>query len=295
MARNIKRFDWKTLEDYFDKSGLKESSKTSTETRIRRILSAVFGRKDYSVNELKKSVDKVCDYITKSWDIRTHSSKKSYLFAMTHLYRALNVPYKCIEKQLKETMELAEAERAGEMNGKNKEKFDKVNFEDLKKKAKDETNADLRLVFWLYSSMPPLRGNEWRGTRVVANKKKGKDDENFVALKEKKLIVNNSKTSSTHGTKEVDLPEEVVKEIKRYIADKETDILFDDYSASTFTKLLNKHLGYSIQSLRKRYVSENLNKMTPEQRVKLAKVMGHTLFTQALDYNKPNEIEKDDD
>lgn len=293
MARNIKRFDWKTLDEYFETTGLKQSSIASIQTRIKRILSAVFGRKDYSVSELKRSVEKVCDYISKSQDIKSHSSKKTYLFAMTHLYRALNVKYNCIEKQLKETMELAEAERAGQMNEKNKEKFDKVDFEKLKEKAKDETNADLRLIYWLYSSMPPLRGNEWRGTRIVKNMKKGNDEENYVALKEKKLIVNNSKTSKSHGTKEVDLPDDVVKEIKRYIAEKETDILFDDYSASTFTKLLNKHLGYSVQSLRKRYVSENLGKMTPKQRVKLAKIMGHTIMTQQLDYNKPNEIDSD--
>jgi len=181
------------------------------------------------------------------------------------------------------------------MTDKIKEKFDKVDFNELKKKAKEEDNTDLRLVYWLYSSMPPLRGNEWRGTRVVSSKKKGKDDENYVALKEKVLIVNNSKTSGSHGSKEVELPTELINEIKKYVANKESDILFDDYSASTFTKLLNKHLGYSIQSLRKRYVSEHFNKMTPKERVELAKIMGHTIQTAMLDYNKPVEVVSSDE
>jgi len=295
MSRPIKRFDWKTLEEYFDKTELRESSKTSIETRIRKILNDVFGRKDYSINELKKSPQKVCDYISKGWDIRRHSTKKTYLFAMTHLYKALNVKYDCITKQLKETMELAEAERAGEMNEKTKEKFNKVNFKELKEKAKKEENPDLRLVYWLYSAMPPLRGNEWRGTRVVANEKKGKDSENFVALKEKKLIVNKSKTSETHGKKVIDLPTEVVNELKKYVASKEHDILFDDYSASTFTKMLNKNLGFSIHALRKRYVSEHFDKMTPKERVELARTMGHTIQTAMLDYKKPIEVVSDEE
>lgn len=295
MGRDIKRFDWKTLEDYFSDTKLSQSSKTTIEKQIRKILSAVFGRKDYSISELKKSAEKVCEYITKSWDIRTHSSKKNYLFAMKHLYNALGVKPECINKQLKETIEMSEAERAGEISGTKKEKFDKVNFEEMRKKAKDEKNTDLRLILTLYSNMPPLRGNEWRGSRVVANEKKGKDDENFIALKEKLLIVNNSKTSKTHGQKRVDLPDVVVKEIKRYVADKENDILFDDYSSSKFTKFLNSNLGFSIQALRKKYVSENFNKLDAKGRVKLAKTMGHTIQTAMMDYVKTVEVVDDED
>lgn len=295
MPRDIKRFDWKTLEDYFDETKLSSSSKTTIESKIRKVLANVFGRKDYSLNELKKSADKVCEHITKSWDFRTHSTKKNYLFAMTHLYKALGVKYDCISKQLKETIELAEAERAGGLEGKKKEKFDAVDFDAMKKRAKDEKDTDLRLILWLYSALPPLRGNEWRGTRVVANEKKGKDTENFVALKEKKLIVNQSKTSKSHGQKVVDLPKDVVGEIKRYVADKEADVLFEDYTPSKFTKFLNKHLGYSIQSLRKRYVSEHFPKMSASERVKLANQMGHTISTAMLDYMKPVEVVSDEE
>lgn len=287
MSRAIKRFDWKTLEDYFDKTNLSESSKTSTETKIRHVLANVFGKKEYSIAELKSSGPKVCEFIM-SDHVRHYTSKKTYMFAMRHLYKALNVKHDCIDTELKGVIDMAEAERVGDFTGKKREAFDSVNFNEMKQKAADETDPDLRLMLWLYSSLPPLRGNEYRQTKVVASKAKATDDaQNYIALKDKLLIVNNSKTSKSHGAKEVELPDEIIREVKRYVNEKKTDVLFDDFNSVRFTKFLQKNLGYSVQALRKRFVSENFKHMTPAERVKLAKIMGHTIQTAMLDYNKP--------
>ena len=293
----VKQFSWEKIYKFLDDKGLSESSQKTTINQMRRILKGMYGDEPITMAELKRSPNKAVEYINDS-DM-TYAIKKNHMTAMFKLYQALNIPTKSFEEKFKEIVELANAERAGGLSEKQKERFDKVDFKALQEKVKEIDDPEVRLLTAIYSGvMPPLRGNEWRGTKVITTKKYVKSSlpDNYILLPAKKMVVGQSKTSKHHEIKEIDLPQIVVDEIKKYIAATKNDILFDGMSASVFTKRLMKHLGYSVQTLRKRYVSEQVSKgISPEERVKMARILGHTIATNALDYSKPQNIKEDTD
>ena len=294
-----KTFSWEKIYNYLDQKGLSEGSQKTTVNQMRRVLKGIFGDKPFTMAQLKKSPMQAVKWITEDGDLSSFSIKKNHLTSMFKLYEALDINTKVFCDKFAEVVDLANAERAGGLSEKQKQRFDKVDFEALQKKVETINDPEVRLMTAVYAGhMPPLRGNEWRGTKVVTTKKYTKSSlpDNYILLPQKKMIVGKSKTSKYHETKEIDLPDEVVKEIKRYVDTSKSDILFPDMASSVFTKRLMKNLGFSVQALRKRYVSEKVSEgISPTDRVALARIMGHTIATSALDYSKPDDIKKKDE
>ena len=294
-----KSFSWDKIYKHLEDKGLSEGSQKTAVNQMRRVLRGVYGDKPITMADLKKSPAAALKWITEEGDLSSYAIKKNHMTAMYKLYEALGIPTKVFCDKFSEIVELASAERAGGLSEKQKERFDKVDFKDLQEKVGHLAESDVRLLTAVYAGwMPPLRGNEWRGTRVITTKKYTKSSlpDNYILLPQKKMVVGNSKTSKYHETKEIELPDEVVREIKRYVDTTKNDVLFPDMAPSVFTKRLMRHLGFSVQALRKRYVSEKVREgISPEDRVKLARIMGHTISTSAMDYSKPENVKEKSD
>ena len=296
-----KSFSWDKIYSHMEEKGMTEGSQKTIVNQMRRVLKGVFGDKAITMADLKKSPPAALKWITEEGDLSSFAIKKNHIAAMYKLYEALGIPTKTFCDKFAEIVELASAERAGGLSEKQKERFDKVDFKALQNKVDEISDPEIRLLTAVYAGwIAPLRGNEWRGTKVITTKKYTKSalPDNYILLPQKKMVVGKSKTSKYHETKEIDLPDEVAREIKRYVDTSKSDILFPDMAPSVMTKRMMKHLGFSVQALRKRYVSEKVaDGITPDERVKLARVMGHTIATSALDYSKPDDIKnkKEDD
>lgn len=297
---DVKLWNWNKLYDLFEERGLRKSSRETAKSQIRRVLSGVYGNNPITLAEIKKnSPTKVLDWLKDESNGLSYSTRKNLMGSMYKFFEAVGVKSQAFNDEYKRIQELSTAERAGGLSNKQSERFNKADFDEIKdkaNKAKDPTN---KLMLTLYAGyMPPLRSNEWRDLKVITTKKyvKSQQPENYAVLPEFKLVIRDSKTSDHYDAKVVKLPTEVVEAIKEYLASVGGNTLFKGMSGPSFSKRLTRQLGYSVQTLRKRYVSEKVAEgISPEDRVELARVMGHSLNTSQLDYNKELNKESDED
>lgn len=295
MPGRKSHFDWNIVYKHLEERGVKESSAQQQLSQIRRVLVGLFPEKTPTLSQVKRSVPAVLEWIQKEGNLPNYASQKNHMTSMYALYKALGVSTKKMKEPFDKIVELSLAERSGAMSKKNQEKFDKVDFKKIKEEIATTEDDTIRLLKALYSGdMPILRGQDWRGLKVLSAKRIPKKDlpANYLHLPSKTLHISEGKSLGAQASKEVDVPDSILNEIKRYMEKKETDVLFEGLLAPAMTKKMNKSLGYSIQALRKRYVSERMKQgISPAERAKLARIMGHSLITSVIDYSKPDALE----
>lgn len=164
------------------------------------------------------------------------------------------------------------------------------------------------LLLTLYTTIPPLRGEEYRNAIIL----KVKDITNYdiitescscnlIDIKNNNLVIKHYKTSKTHGTRIIPIPKETIEIIKKwYEITNQNKYLLPNLqtpnqkmSQSSLSHLLQrifKPHNISTSMLRKIYISEKLKTIRnkPKERKELAKIMGHTLPLQEFIYNKFN-------
>jgi len=166
------------------------------------------------------------------------STQSSYLCSIFMYLRAVEADEKVIDFYYQKFIEMKkELKQIDEKNEKSEKEIKnwisqaeiKQKIEDLKKsfpKTRDLfDNFQKYLVLNLYSLIPPLR-NDFARVEVFK-----KFDENFtgnsINLDKKTLILNEYKTIKTYGTKTIDLPEELIKIIKKWISIRENPPSFE--------------------------------------------------------------------
>ena len=142
----------------------------------------------------------------------------------------------------------------------------------------------------------PLR-SDFHATKIhktTPDKTKG----NYVALDTKKLVLNEYKTSKKYGEKHIEIDEEILGPLRRWLRHNGTGYLLvnrkgEPLNSNGITKALNrigmKHRGKPFGSsiLRHSYLSHKYKEVSQEKQ-KDADLMGHSLATQA-DYIKTEE------
>jgi len=241
------------------------------------------------------------------------STRSSYLCSIFLYLRAVKADQKVIDyyyqhfielkKKLKEIDERNEKNEKEEKNWVSQAEI-KQKIEDLKKsfpKSRDLFDTYQQyLVLNLYYLIPPLR-NDFARVEVFK-----KFDKNFIGnsinLNTKQLILNDYKTAKTYGTKTIDLPEELIKIIKKWIKIREKihpvlkgrrELLFNlkltPMNGINLTIYLNKIFGRKVSStmLRKSYLSDRfpVNETTNDLN-KLAGSMCHSVSMQQSTYRK---------
>lgn len=167
---------------------------------------------------------------------------------------------------------------------------------DIKKLGnKEEDIIQQHLILTLYTEIPPMR-NDYAQMKVYHDKEvKG---ENYINLKKKVIILNKYKTAKTYGEKNIDVPDKVIKIIRRWIDITENEYLLinirdrNPMTNNGLTKYLNKIFKpkkVSTTLLRKLYLSEKYPVIHDRKDMKKdAYVMGHSLDTQQGIYRKKN-------
>jgi integrase len=241
------------------------------------------------------------------------STRSSYICSIFVYLRAVEADQKVIDyyyqkfiemkKELKEIDEKNEKSEKEEKNWVSQLEI-KQKIEDLKKsfgKSRDLFDTYQQyLVLNLYFLIPPLR-NDFARVEVFK-----KFDEKFtgnsINLNTKQLILKEYKTAKTYGTKTIDLPEELIKIIKKWISIREKihpvlkgrrELLFNlkltPMNGINLTIYLNKIFGRKVSStmLRKSYLSDRFPVIeSTDELNKLAGAMCHSVSMQQSTYRK---------
>lgn len=166
-----------------------------------------------------------------------------------------------------------------------------VPFEEFKAKAQNLTGFD-KLLVMMYSSIPPMRADF--GSVAVYEKLPANHYANYLLIGKKgmKLVISQYKTAKTLGTIMLDVPKDLVKEIRASLKTMPRKFLFTDsygrgYSDNGFTKFVTTRFKeifgkpLTINILRHSFVSSlDFNKMSIEEKMSIGKVMGHSYIQQ---------------
>lgn len=285
----MKQYNLDDLTPYFEEKCIKPQSMKQHISQMKRVLKKILGT-EYSKTNVKQSLSKFLKYIVTD-DLPNYNSKKNHMTSMFHLYTALKAPTQRMEKVFDLMKQKAFAERANGMTEKAKTKFDKVDFDEISQMYKElELGTDNRLILVLYSGMMPiLRGQEWLNLKTINTKKNTLPSsvKNYLNLKSGMLHIEDAKSNGGYLEKDVIVPDVILNEIKEYLKIKNTDTILQGMSSSVLSKRLTKLIGASVQALRKKYVSVvSKQGLTTDERIELARIMGHNLLTQAIDYDK---------
>lgn len=161
------------------------------------------------------------------------------------------------------------------------------------------------VLLCLYTMLPPLRSQDYCNSYLFDNSDEIENKENYLCLTKKKLIIKSSKTSKNYGTKEIDIPDDLINILKTFKEKSGSEYVI----CSTKKKKLTEHNFVSLfkdamngknissSAMRKIFISEKVidNNMKPEERKEVAKIMGHCLSTQTNTYSKYSKLLHTDD
>lgn len=148
-----------------------------------------------------------------------------------------------------------------------------------------------KLILCFYTMIPPMRA-DYYSTRIgeITN-------DNYILLKPPIIVLNKYKTAKTYGKIQIDIPVELLSELKISLKKNPRKYLFvspKDFqpfkSAGSYDKYCNKFLkklfgeGMSLTFLRHIYISRpdlDLKSKTGIEKNKVAKMMGHSVTQQS--------------
>ncbi len=147
--------------------------------------------------------------------------------------------------------------------------------------------------------------DDYGSLKIVNRKQDMKDKGNFIYLNNSmangEILINEHKTDKKYGAIRHKLSKELTRLIKNYIGVEQLqvgDFLFGSGKLSQFVSRENKNISTKhklggINEIRHRKIAELLGnkKRTPEERVKLAKMMNHSPATQEK-YHRENLIDE---
>ena len=168
-------------------------------------------------------------------------------------------------------------------------------------KALDVSYGDKHIkhiVLCLYTMFPPLRNQDWCGSKLYARASRIKKDNlnttNYVCLSRKVLVVNDYKTVKSYGTRTHKLPDELIQKLKEFKKISKSKWVVphpndkrEHMSAKHMSTFLERLCKCSAGFMRKLYISNRMDEgCCAEDRKKLASIMGHSCATQLLCYSR---------
>lgn len=173
-----------------------------------------------------------------------------------------------------------------------------IPFEELVKirdNLKDGTNE--KLLLSMYTMIPPVRSDYYKIAIYKTENEVTDDIDNYLIMNSKPFIVlRKYKTSKTYKAIKIDLPKDLIKQIKSSLNKNPRDFLFTSprnnkpYISNTFNRWVNRTFkkltgkeNISISTLRHIYITRRdlkLEEKSGLERNKIAKIMGHSVGTQ---------------
>ena len=166
---------------------------------------------------------------------------------------------------------------------------------------KDMILFEKYLILELYTGIPPLRGEDYFNTKLEYDK-----ENNYINLKTRILYLKKYKTSDKYGKRRIKIPLHINKLLKKWfyiqkgynknlynywLLPKISSELKENINSKGFSKMMSeifKPKKISSVLLRKMYISKELSDpdITPFERKRIAKIMGHSLEMQEFIYSK---------
>lgn len=172
-----------------------------------------------------------------------------------------------------------------------------ISFEELIKiRNKLKQGSYVKLIISLYTMIPPVR-SDYHKVKIYKDVKQIPDDNsNYLVLNKKPYIgLRKYKTSKTYKTIQIDIPNELQKEIeaslkmypREYLFVQKNGTSFD--KPNTFNKWANRLLktnineNFSLTTFRHIYITRRdlkLEEKSGIERDEVARIMGHSIATQ---------------
>lgn len=280
------------------KADLSEVSKRVYLERWRTIMDAF----RTNVMAILKAPAKGIAWIRKEYD--APATQKSYLSAILAIFRhnkglkeQLNKEYTEWYAAFKEIHEKID-ERYRKNQPSDKQIAGYVPYDDIVAKRDTlKSGSDERLLLSLYTYIPPLRC-DFNQVRVLERGEKVPDvgdDPNYieyVAQDNRRLVLREFKTADRMEAYEKNLPKDLVKELDVSMAKHPRKYIFEDrngkaYRPSSFRKWVNRKLfalfdrHLTVSLIRHSFINSlDFNKLTVEEKERIAKEMTHTVGTQ---------------
>lgn len=248
------------------------------------------------IEEICLNPEKYVDVIIQKYP--NHKTLKGYFTVIMSLYKhtpELMVKHEIYAKWLKHYMEIHKKIEDEVMENKPSDRQVEgfVPFDEFKAKANDKNLGGFdRLLLKMYSSIPPMRADF--GAVAVYDKLPADHYKNYIVLGKKgaKLVISEYKTSKSLGTIILDLPMDLVREIRNSLNMFPRKFLFTDtygkpftdngfakFVATRFKEIFNKPLTINI--LRHSYISSlDFNNMSIKEKAEIGRVMGHSVLQQ---------------
>ena len=157
----------------------------------------------------------------------------------------------------------------------------------------------------LYTYIQPLRSQDYYNTRLVSQYwSHRKDKINHLDLSEKKLYLYDYKTASTYGTREISVPDELIKILDDFNKKSLSGYIIcspkgQKLEANNFNRMFNeatKGKKFSCNMARKCFVAEGIDNNKPiEERKNDARIMAHSTSTAQCYYSKFSKYLHNDD
>lgn len=244
----------------------------------------------------KKILDKIKDY--------KPTTQRNILISIVSILKSLNND---LYKEYYDTM--IEMNKKIEDESKENKKSDaqkenwislddvKKKYEELKSKIKLSKNISEEqydnildtVILGLYVLLPPRRNKDYLLMKVSKDGKNMNNTDNWLDMKKKQFIFNNYKTKKAFGQQIIDIPNELVDLLKKYLkykkdADGYLLVKFSGErlkSDNSITRRLNKIFGKNISSsmLRHIYLSDKYKDVKEEMKAD-SQMMAHSMKTQ---------------
>lgn len=269
---------------------------------IKKINETVFGKSFINLEDYE-DFEKVLSFIFK----QKMNNRKIYAYAINLMMKTLNASPRLIKIYLKifNTISRDVDNKKIYQEPTEREKELYRSWNDILKLRMDlgkKFNADKVFknlynyyILSLFTFIPPLRPQELCSClilpQIVPNA-----NFNYYSIKENELHINNFKTEKSFGERIIKVPPKLTLLIKK-IGSKYLVPTINKIKQQTPTSLcmyFKRVLGFNPSILRKIYISHIIDKeIDPEEKKRIAYIMGHSPATQVLIYSKfSNSIHK---
>ena len=197
-------------------------------------------------------------------------------------------------KNLKASILLPEENRILEGKPSEKQKKALFTFEQLESIRDGLPNGMEKLILSMYTMIAPPRSN--LGLVKILDQETDLKLDNYIDINQKKFVINKHKTVNSMGSLIIDLPKQLVDQIKNSLSQNPRKYLFTQenglpYSPNSWNPIANRLMKrvlnnnyFSINMFRHIYLSQkdlNLKDMTLKEKKEIADKMGHSVNMQS--------------
>lgn len=252
---------------------LADATKKTLESRVNRL----FSTEPFPKQILKKVIPSIT---------ANQSSQLAYMQSVMSLSRISDSFKKAVgAKQLRDILKESELlkEKENERREKGEKRDDDIDWDDVKKcKDKFPVGSEARLIYLLYTTLPPVRA-DYTPMEIVDNAKDAKDENMnyYVRAKKPYILLNVYKTAGKYGQQRLDVSKELADAIPRdqtYMFEFNGEPMAANTLSKKVVRAFKKYcdMHVSINTLRRSYAKMTMG-LSKEEQIDAALAQGHSL------------------